>query len=164
MFGSEPMVRDKCRRSNPGDYVRDKMTVCLGRSEVEPSTVQVEHRPVKSTRRRMNPRPRDTANRVGFERHAVRRHTLSIKASNGSRAAIPRSMPLVELVMARMAATVGASSGSRGCVTTKSVDTPVVVECCIINSCNLCLRKVIAHSEPSAAKFCLLVTANAFSG
>jgi hypothetical protein len=62
-------------------------------------------------------------------------NTLSINASNGARATIPRSVPLAELDALRMAATVGASSGSNGCIETKSVDTPpAVVERCMITN------------------------------
>jgi hypothetical protein len=60
--------------------------------------------------------------------------TLSINASNGARASIPRSAPLAERDALRMAATVGASAGSNGCIETKSVDTPVVVERCMITN------------------------------
>src|SRR5258707_13099039 len=71
MLGSKPIVRDKCARSRPRGDVPDKVTECFGTSQVKPSGVQMEDRFVRPGMRRMNPEPRNAANRVGFEAHVI---------------------------------------------------------------------------------------------
>src|SRR5450432_2552222 len=71
VFGSKPIVRDKRPCSRPRCDMAHKMAVGLGRSEVEPATMQVEDRLAWPGIRRMYPESWNAAEGVCFECHVV---------------------------------------------------------------------------------------------
>src|ERR1700722_3879262 len=70
-----------------------------------------------------------------------RGETLSMRASNCSRASTPRGAPLVGLTNARMVAATSASRGSSGCMTAKSFDGGSVADLGTISSLSSNLEK-----------------------
>jgi len=123
MFRGKPIVRDKRPRSGSRRNMPDKMAVGLGRSKVEPATVQMYDCLIRPPFRRIDPNSRYSAEGACFECHVVSRRdalheSIELCASLGS----AWHHALGGADMARRAVVNAASSGSSGCITTKSGD------------------------------------------
>src|SRR5258706_5242131 len=73
MFGGKPIVRDKSPRSRSRGNVPNKMAVGLGRSKVEPTTMQMDDRLFRPPIHRLYPNSRYPAEGAYFECHVVAR-------------------------------------------------------------------------------------------
>jgi hypothetical protein len=99
-----------------------KMAIGHGGAEVEPSACRwrtaSSGRQSEGRTRTLGMPPTGPASNVTFSRG----ETLPITASNGPRASIPRSTPLLDRVSARMASIIFASCESSGCIAMELLD------------------------------------------